>query len=277
MRTVSVRLTINGDTAEGARGAVAAPFTFYDPRAFGVARVHPAGGPSGGATLVTITLIDEALLVDLGGNDGGVRCRFGSSDSGWEAIVRGELSDCRGQRRCGGGRGAIQCRAPPYTGGVDTASATASVSLSISVNGGQHYAESLPQSYYLYYVDTAWLIDGLEPTYGSVAGNTSVLVRAARRLEDLGDVRCRFGALNTAVDGTVDSEAGGVRCISPAHWAAEQLASEVAVPLEVTLNGQDFLSLPPAAEHLRRFVYRDADLAARECRASRWAEGSCRA
>ena len=235
-----------------------APFTYYEPKALAIAHMHPLGGPARGGTLVTIYLADEAMLVDFGGSENGVRCRFGA------AVSLGGVADCGGRRSCGGGRRAIQCRAPIYSGRIDVASTAAAVPIQVSINGGHHYTEAddvdAPLPWYRFYRDEggeesagwdAWKMGGVEPASGPVAGNTTVTVRG--RFEDLGDARCHFGALNSAVTATIVG--GGLRCTSPAHWNPGGVAPEKSVALEVTLNGQDRLIVPHAAAHLRDFVY----------------------
>jgi len=69
------------------------------------------------------------------------------------------------------------------------------------------------------------------------------------RFAHLGDVRCRFGVLNTETNASIAGE-GSMTCISPPHW--HQQASQQQVDLQITLNGQDYLLARP---HQSSFTY----------------------
>ena len=272
MHVRDVTVTLNGDLADAALGAISAPFTYYEPAAFGVARLSPRGGPASGGTLVTVYLAEDDFLVDLGGNESGVRCRFGGASDGHAAVrrardVAGKIVDCRGRRRCGGGRRAIQCRAPRFANVLNATASTMDVPLTVSINGGQHFADGAQP--YTYYRDESWLVDAVQPMFGPVSGNTSVLVTGLPDVElaALGDVRCRFGELQPEVDGSLlaapdDAPPSRIQCRTPAYWHPAAVTSEARVDIEVTLNGQDWLkNLPQQVQ----FAYRADGYDGRAC------------
>lgn len=61
-----MRISLTGELTDGALFG-AAPFTYYDDRAFGVRDIQPTGGPAAGGTEIAISVLDARLLVDLGG------------------------------------------------------------------------------------------------------------------------------------------------------------------------------------------------------------------
>ena len=301
--SVPVRLTLNGDLSPSALGALSQPFTFYDERAFTIARIHPFGGPMHGGTTLHVYLTDERMLADLGGTSvqrggdggggGGVLCRFAHTTSKWTSTVRGSLSDCRGQRPCGGGHGAIRCQVPawpssttiqPASGAVHSSSVT--VQLDVSVNGvdytqphifmeSSNIAPALdsngrgPSPGYVYYDEALWTVTSIHPTGGPVAGNATTVVHGAKgMLLDLGDPRCRFGVLNSEVEATIVAAMDGGGAADGERVAGEggsavrcasppywyaATTTAVTVALQVTLNGQDYLRVPAA--HLTTFVF----------------------
>ena len=233
------------------------PYTYYAPPAFNTSRLHPLGGPIHGGTVLTVYLTDARLLVDLGGGAHGVFCRFTHTRTvgvlGFERphvvheVVNASLTDCRGQRTCGAGWGAISCRVPPLPPPLDTQLSPQyessfdgrDVSVEVTVNGFDFTDGGLP---FRYYDDTVWKLHRIEPSGGPLTGNTSLVARGLR-FSSLGDVRCRFGPLNEEVNATIDEEQS-IRCVSPAHWLhADNVVplSSQRVEVELTLNGQDYL------------------------------------
>ena len=74
-RSVAVGVTLNGEL-NGASVDGAPAFTYYDPDLLRIAAMHPRGGPAAGGTVLHLSLADDALLVDLGGEAHGLLCRF---------------------------------------------------------------------------------------------------------------------------------------------------------------------------------------------------------
>jgi len=75
----------------------------------------------------------------------------------------------------------------------------------------------------------------------------------------MGDVRCRFGALNMETNASV-LDANRLTCLSPRSWMAEEAAAVqavVAVHLEVTLNGQQFFGRSVLGENVFRYFALD--------------------
>ena len=254
LNPATIRMSLNGETRDGALGPPT-PFTFYDERALTIRHVHPPGGPSTGGTLLHIYIRDERILMDMGGEEvHGILCRFGR-----DVIVRGNLTDCHHDFRCGGGRGAIECIAPPYRALAGT---TEQVSLAVSINGQDFSTvdEEYPMAAtFEYYSPTIWMLEGIFPPGGGLEGGIDVVLKTVdgARLHTLGEqmAACRFGLLNPLVSATVQAGGEFVRCRAPPHWnrASASDANPLHVQLELTLNGQDYLSI--AAPQLATFTY----------------------
>ena len=257
LHPMPLELTFNGYDTVGTLTSSRVSYTYYAPPAFNTSRLHPLGGPIHGGTELTVYLTDARLLVDLGGDAHGVFCRFTHTRTVGELgherqhvvheVVNASLTDCRGQRTCGAGWGAVSCRVPPLPPPLDTQLSPQyessfdgrDVSVEVTVNGFDFTNGGLP---FRYYDDTVWKLHRIEPTGGPLTGNTSLVARGLR-FQPLGDVRCRFGPLNEEVNATIDEE-HMIRCISPAHWLhADNVVplSSQRVEVELTLNGQDYL------------------------------------
>lgn len=258
LHPLPLELTFNGYDTPGTLTSSAVPYTYYEPTRFNVSHIYPLGGPLGGGTDIFVYLIDARLLTDLGGGVHGVLCRFSHErtvgELGHESIetvhvhVNASLSDCKGQRQCGAGWAGITCKVPPFdtsNGALSPAFDGADVRVEVTVNA-QDYTDG--GKIFRYYDAGVWRLHGFHPKGGPLAGNSSMAIHGMR-FQDLGDVRCRFGVLNTEVNATISSEAQ-MACVSPPHW--HQQASAQTVELEVTLNGQDYL---PALMHQSAFSY----------------------
>jgi hypothetical protein len=258
LHAVPLELTFNGYDTPGSLTASAVPYTFYEPTLFNISRIFPFGGPRYGGTELMVYLVDTRLLTDLGGGEHGVHCRFSHTrvvgELGHERTeevhvrVNATLTDCKARRECGAGWAGLVCRVPPYNLSKGELSPTldgAEVRVEVTVNG-HDYTDS--GQVYRYYDTDVWRLHEFHPRGGSLRGNTSLTVRGLR-FQNLGDVRCRFGVLNTETNATIESE-GVMRCVSPPHW--HQQASSQAVDLAITLNGQDYLQ---ARMHQSTFAY----------------------
>ena len=189
-------------------------------------------------------LIDDRLLVDLGGEMYGPACRFSyfemspSRDRmiGRSTIVRANLTNCQGLRSCGAGWHAMRCEVPPYHGptGVDGAM---DVTVEATING-QDFTTS--GRTFRYYDPASWRVLSFAPLGGPLTGNTSVTIQG-NLLQSLGDVRCRFGEheAHEEVNATFTLDSF-LTCTSPPHWAQSKDLQHVE--LQVTLNGQDYLT-----------------------------------
>ena len=87
---VPLEVTLNGGDAWGAITASTVLYAFYKPSAFNVSSVFPLGGPTSGGTQLAVYLIQPHMLVDLGGGEHGVFCRFTYTE------VTGEFAHVRG-------------------------------------------------------------------------------------------------------------------------------------------------------------------------------------
>ena len=253
----SLEVTLNGQTCAASTSMIA--FRYYNASALSIARIYPLGGPIQGGTRIHVYLIDDRLLVDLGGTAHGPACRFAYTERSATTyvieehvtLVRANLTDCAGSRTCGGGHGSLTCVVPPYTSST-TVDGAADVSVEVTING-QHYTSSglsIRQ-----YDPSAWRVLSLAPRGGPLSGNTSVVLRS-ELLQPLGDVRCRFGdAYNEEVHASLDEAASVVSCVSPPHWQQGALYGTQEVEVELTLNGQDYLS----AGMQGAFTYYDVD------------------
>ena len=101
---------------------------------------------------------------------------------------------------------------------------------------------------YRYYDPDVWMLHRFAPKGGPLIGNTTMAVTGFR-FQNLGDVRCRFGVLNTETNASIAGETH-IDCVSPPHWS--QVVSTQVVDLEITLNGQDYLS---TRMHESHFTY----------------------
>ena len=280
-RSVAVGVTLNGEL-NGAAVDGAPAFTYYDPDLLRIAAMHPRGGPAAGGTVLHLSLADDALLVDLGGEAHGLLCRFdgtalrrvvvdaagtpaselarvpvwstASSPGGvwrsehvepWSVVVSASVADCAGRRECGGGRRALRCVAPEYGGGAFR-DGMATLALSVSIDGQSF---SVAANFTAFDADS-WRPRAFAPRGGPVEGGTSVAFTLPPAVADLGDVRCRFGEYKGHVrlaDATV-SGAVEVRCATPPARAVGRV-----VPA-VTLNGQQYEGTAPHAAAFEYFA-----------------------
>ena len=212
-------------------------------------------GPIRGGTELSVYLIDVRLLSDLGGGDHGVLCRFthervvgelGHQDRETVHVtVNASLTDCNGKRQCGAGWQGITCRVPRYTGPLVPDYDGYDVRVEVSINA-QDFTDSGIQ--YRYYDPDAWMLHNIHPRGGPLIGNSSMSITGFR-FQHLGDVRCRFGVLNTETNASIAGETH-MDCLSPPHW--HQQPTQQAVDLQITLNGQDYLDARP---HISTFTY----------------------
>jgi len=229
-------------------GSSAAGFQYYDDNAFMVKRVHPLGGPAAGGTLLTVYLYDDRLLVDLGGEGtSGLRCRFSGKDlsdaTEVQQVVAANTTNCKGARWCGYGWGAMACVTPSWAAWVPQ-----SVVVEVSINGhdfssgGQTYDERYhPLISFILHDPQVTRMDSFLPVAGPFDGGTVITVSGGG-FARLGDVRCRFGTLNTEANASV-LDAESLVCHSPRSWMVEESAAAqtmTTVRLQVTLNGQQY-------------------------------------
>ena len=236
----AVEVTVNGQLHALTSSGV--PFRFFNSSAFGVSWLYPRGGPISGGTIVHLYLVDNGMLVDLGGEQYGPACRFSYSEPSasrdrivaHSTFVRANLTSCAGQRYCGAGWSAMACIAPPYTGPrVDGAS---DMTVEVTVNGQDFTSSSRT---FRYYDPTEWRVRSFAPLGGPLSGNTSMrLVHSL--VQSLGDVRCRFGdhPITQQTNATIETDSL-IACVSPPHW--EKREGRQHAEVQVTLNGQDYL------------------------------------
>ncbi len=210
LRSMPLELTFNGYDTVGTLTASGVAYTYYAAPAFNTSQLHPLGGPIHGGTALTVYLTDDRMLADLGGGEHGVYCRFAHTrtvgELGFERqhvvrqVVNASLTNCRGQRPCGAGWGAISCRVPPLPPPMaaqlspqyDSAFDGRDVVVEVTTNAFDYTDGGLT---FRYYDDTVWQLHRIAPRGGPLAGNTSLVARGLR-FQSLGDVRCRFGVLN---------------------------------------------------------------------------------
>ena len=247
-------------------GASFAAYTYYDPTAFMINRIHPLGGPASGGTLLTVYLIDDRLLVDLGGqNTSGLRCRFSAPD-GNETVdgisrqqrheVVADLTSCGGSRVCGAGWASMTCVTPSLLSWrLHDPSSAVIVEVSIngqdySIGGTSFDSQYFPKAAFTLYSPVDELTDSLagprmlsfRPVVGPVAGGTTIMVHGSG-FARLGDVHCRFTSLNTTTNATIASPEL-MHCLTPKNWRAETASSrQMTTDIEVTLNGQQYHGL----------------------------------
>ena len=221
----------------------------------------PLGGPLGGGTLVSVYLTDDRLLVDLGGGQRGLYCKFSYEEEvgelGHKVVetktirVDAELADCGGAR-VRPGWGSITCQAPRPLDEITRDGDARDVRVEVTVNG-QNYTDG--GVLYRYYDDTAWRIH--LPPARRPARRQHLARRDGHAPPALGDVR-RYGVLNLQVNATVVASTE-IACVSPPHWrwrASPRTARSArraragrtppsTVDLEITLNGQDYLPYLP--------------------------------
>ena len=258
-RNAPFRMTLDGE--DEVIISSRAHFTFYKDPEFNIERMHPLGGPLGGGTVVHIYLADDALLVDLGGEEHGPECLFTYSEPTAtlertemrSTRVRANLTNCNGLRQCGAGWGSLMCTVPPYAGPL--LAGAADVTLEVTING-QDFSRTGRS--FRYYDPAAWRVRSFAPRGGPLTGNTSMRLDT-ELLQPLGDVRCRFGdyPLTSESNATIQDPSVTL-CVSPAHW--ERREGEQHAELQVTLNGQDYLRFGPQA---RQFTYYALDDAAK--------------
>ena len=119
------------------------------------------------------------------------------------------------------GSGKVVCAAAP-------GAASGAVSLSLSLNGVQ-FSAAIEYRYY-----AAPRVSGVVPAVGPTAGGTLVQVIGSGMVGGVGagpEYRCRFG--NVTVAASLVGEA--LHCVAPSQSAA-------TLPLEISLNGQQFSS-----------------------------------
>lgn len=232
-------------------------FNYYERSKFNASSLFPLGGPLLGGTTVHVYLSDARLVFDMGGETHGVTCRFTytelSADLDREEVrqvsVSANLTDCKGARQCGAGHGSLVCVSPAYTGPLSADAAD--VRVEVTVNGQDYTRNGLT---FRYYDPAAWRLEWFSPRGGPLTGNTTLRLRA-KRLQMLGDVRCKFGPnqISTEVNATI-WDPSLVVCVTPMHW--ERRFGTQQVEIQLTLNGQDYLRFGPQA---RQFTFFDYD------------------
>ena len=254
---------MNGDAADGSRTSSGVTYTLYAEEALGIDRIHPTGGPTSGATLLHAYLTNALLLEHLRRDPQTTKslwCRFAYNQTVGEFAharselrenrTKAELVECAGKRACGAGAAAIRCATPEYTGPVSGGVGDVTVELSLN---GQQFTES--GKMFRFYDSSVCELEGFAPQGGPLVGGSTVTLSGAC-IQHLGDPRCRFGVLNAEVNATLAVSGGGggasgggggrvsARCVAPPHWRQE--AGRQSVELQLTLNGQDYLSTSDA-------------------------------
>ena len=291
--TAPVVLTTNWQDTGGS----AADYTYYDPTAFVIDRVHPLGGPAAGGTLLTVYLVDDRLLVDLGGqNSSGLRCRFSMPNKTAPADgismgmrvkprnqppyvlaeqkeVLANLTNCNGMRRCGAGWAAMSCVTPSLLS-WEHHHPPRSVVVEVSINGQDYTSggvtydsQYIQKAAFTLYGPVDTLTDSLlgprlvsfRPIVGPVAGGTVLIVHGSG-FSRLGDVHCRFTSLNVTTNATIASPEL-MHCLTPRNWLAEATSSRrMTTGVEVTLNGQQYHGLNALEAYPFRYYWPDHTL-----------------
>ena len=274
-RSVAVGVTLNGEL-NGASVDGAPAFTYYDPDLLRIAVMHPRGGPATGGTVLHVSLADDALLVDLGGEAHGLLCRFdgtalrrvvvdaagtpaselasvpvwstASSPGGvwrsehvepWSVVVSASIADCAGRRECGGGGRALRCVAPERWRCLPRRHG--------DLAPGQHRRPELLGGGQLHRVRC--VPGGRAPSRRAAAVEGARASRSRSRRWWPTSATCAAGLASTRgvrlADATV-SGAGEVRCATPPARAVGRV-----VPA-VTLNGQQYAGTAP---HAAAFEY----------------------
>ena len=225
-------------------------FTFYDDNAFLIQRIHPLGGKVG--TALTIYLLDDRLLVDLGGQRAsGLKCRFATlPTSGDEPGVHQEvpaiLTNCRGRRACGAGWAAMGCSVPSWHNILGEVPQALAMVVEVSLNGqnfssgGKYYDEQFfTLSNFTLVNELAVNMASFFPYAGPLSGGTLVTVSGSG-FASLGDVHCRFGSLNSLANASIISKTQMICRSPPLSVGASEVAAPISKLLEVTLNGQQY-------------------------------------
>ena len=206
---------LNGASVDGAP-----TFTYYDPDLLRIAVMHPRGGRRRAAPC-SISLADDALLVDLGGEAHAPLCFDGTALRRVvvDAAGLGERAcECSGvehgvvagrglavgarraverrrerehRRLCGAARvrrrpPRLRCVAPEYGGGAFR-DGMATLALSVSIDGQSFSGGQLHR------VRCGFLAAARFAPRGGPSRGTSVAFALSPVVADLGDVRCRFG------------------------------------------------------------------------------------
>ena len=191
-----------------------------------VSSFSPSSGPSSGGTRVVVS--GDGLE---GGSD--YRCQFDSCGPCWtawschECVVNGTyIANEAGSLSLG----SIVC-VSPQLGGWHNAT-KAFVSLEVSLNSQQFTSSNESKLPYVYY-EVANVVS-VSPSLGPTDGLTLVVITGTA-LDGAGShLQCRFGASVTPAE--YDAIRHGIVC----HAAVSGTAQSTSLPLQITLNGQQF-------------------------------------
>ena len=248
----SVNLEVTFDGVEFTRGSLA-QITWYNLSAVELHTMTPAGGPSAGGTLVSISGLG---LYDHGGGGQGAKCQFG--DAAGSPVTNATVSATSH---------SLTCMSPPRPRGAPSLQ-TVLVTLSGYADGrtliGYTTSSSNAPLTFRYSEVTALALNATHPFGGPAAGGSVVTLYAgATGFTDDGGLQCLFGQPPLAVGATMTSNGQQLRCVAPpalelaqrgltppGQWCAvlsgqvrpciDQAYADngvLAVTLAVTLNG----------------------------------------
>ena len=217
-----VRIAVSLDGEHFSSDTVAFRYT-----SFSVSSAHPVGGSVEGGTSVVVHGHGFESF-------GGLKCRFGA------VAVPASRIEPR----------AIRCNAP-------AAAQTATVSLSVSVNGHFDSADLEHGNVTFSYIDVATVtVSSLSPATGPAGGGTAITLKGAG-FAVYGTVQCRFGeqapvnasfASAKLSDPPVGRALDWLICYAPPH-ALDPKARDggIALPVSVSLNsdGREFVGAGP--------------------------------
>ena len=224
--------------------AVAQPstisFTHYDPDFFATRALQPTGGPSRSGTRVRVYMLDNRLLVNLGG----MLCKFENAGGESLAVAASVGGDVHGPRR------NLQCISPRPPDGWLTLEAGATygeVTVDVSLNGGADWS-GVPQTF-RYYDQDAVYFRSMTPLGGPVGGATEVML-VGRGFQVLGRVSCGFGA--SAEGGVAVAGCGQARHLVPGTIINQTHAiCRTPRSLQCTSTSATASALPPNASYSR--------------------------
>ena len=215
----TMRLVVGGMTLEQ---PTLLTYLQYDSDFLAVRTLSPTGGPAAGGSEVAVSLLDDRLLLDLGGT----LCRFswpssgtsttGVSSSATTHSPTATHSATTVNASIDASKHRLRCVAPrPPDGFIPLGRWHADAIVEVSINGNDFSSSAQPAAF-TYYLAEAAAVGALTPFRGPTSGGTAVSILGKGFL-DLGGFLCRFGAANTGynlVPATAVSETVA-RCVSP--------------------------------------------------------------
>ena len=230
------------EQAAAASAVAAATFTYYDPDFLAVRRLTPAGGPTSGGSEVVVAMLDDRLLLDLGG----LRCRFARPDSAGP-VLPSSVTELTVPATIGSGAYGptrnLRCTAPkPPDEWIAMGSWYADALVEVTLNGVDYSTSAQPARFRYYNADVVG-VGAITPWRGPVAGGTTVTVSGTGLL-DLGASFCRFGSNDTGYNVVPATSIGLSRatCVAPPvrRLACEQTCEAHGdVPMDSTRRASD--------------------------------------